>query len=96
MSASSRCMSSRQLGEILVATRTIVETGVDFRNATDLILYDIPRSSKRLAQVLGRFDRIGRATELNIYVFKATNAPGGQDPELLEILQHSGALKGRH
>lgn len=78
------------VGEILVATRTIVETGVDFRNATDLILYDIPRFSRTLAQVLGRFDRIGRATELNIYVFKATNASDGPGPESLEILQHSG------
>jgi len=77
------------LGEILVATRTIVETGVDFRNATDLILYDVPRFSRTLAQVMGRFDRIGRATELNIYLFKATNASDGPSLESLELLQNS-------
>jgi hypothetical protein len=43
---------------------------------------------RTLTQVLGRFDRIGRATELNIYVFMATNASDGPGPESLRILQH--------
>lgn len=76
------------VGEILIATRAIVETGIDFRNATDLILYDVPRFSRTLAQVLGLFDRIGRATELNIYVFKATNATDDYGLESLELLQN--------
>jgi hypothetical protein len=82
------------VGEVLVATRTIVETGIDFRGATDLILYDIPRFSRTLAQVLSRFDRIGRAIELNIYVFRATNAADA--PEVLEILQRSGEFRRIH
>ena len=80
------------VGEILVATRAMVEIGVNFRNATDMILYDVPRFRRTLAQVLSRFDRIGRATELNIYVFKATNTPDGSSPESLEILRHGGVM----
>ena len=39
------------VGEILVATRAMVEIGVNFRNATDMILYDVPRFRRTLAQV---------------------------------------------
>lgn len=77
------------VGKILVGTRAMIQVGVDFRNATDLILYDVPRFGRTLAQVLGRFDRIGRATELNIYVFNPTNASDGPSLDSLEALRHS-------
>ena len=76
------------VGGILIVTKAMIQTGVDFRGATDLALYDVPRFSKTLAQVLGRFDRIGRAKELNVYAFRSTNAPFGPSLESLDVLRH--------
>ncbi len=55
-------------GGILLATRAALE-GVDLREVTDLIFYDVPHSSSMLGQLVLRFDRLGRKTPLNLYGF---------------------------
>ena len=62
-------------GGTLVATRAVIGQGIDLRKVTDLVLYDPPLSSAAVEQVLGRFDRIGRTTQLNIHIFTSTNIP---------------------
>jgi hypothetical protein len=44
---------------------------------TDLVLYDVPGSPVALQQVLGRFDRFGRRTQLNVYALVPSNS--GED-----------------
>jgi len=60
-------------GGILIATRAVIAEGVDLREVTDLVLYDVPRTSAALKQVLGRFDRLGRVSELSVYFFTPSN-----------------------
>jgi superfamily II DNA/RNA helicase len=54
-------------GGILTATRAIVFEGVTLSQVTDLILYDHPTNAAELQQVLGRFNRLGRRSQLNAY-----------------------------
>jgi ERCC4-related helicase len=55
-------------GDILVATRAIMTEGLSLHEVTDLVLYDIPVSKIVQQEILGRFDRFGRTSRLNVYV----------------------------
>jgi superfamily II DNA/RNA helicase len=73
-------------GGILVATTAVMIAGVNLSKVTDLILYDIPGSKVALQQVLGRFNRFGRLSELNVYVFTPSNAQEGFVAKYLGLL----------
>lgn len=74
-------------GGVLVATSAVMTEGVVFAEVTELIFYDIPGSKSTLQQVLGRFDRLGRVSQLNIYVFVGSNLADEAVPEALEFLR---------
>ncbi len=63
-------------GGILVATRAVM-TGLSLREVTDLVLYDVPISKLALQEVLARFDRFGRSSQLNIYVLTPSHGSEG-------------------
>ncbi len=58
--------------------------GIDLRHVTDVVLYDLPANELALHVVLGRFDRFGRTTQLNVHVLVASD---GTDGALLESLR---------
>lgn len=73
-------------GGILVATTAVMVEGFDLPAVTDLVLYDMPRSKVALQGVLGRFDRFGRQTQLNVHVLTPSNVADGSTPEPLGLL----------
>ena len=75
-------------GEILVTTRAVMAEGIDLKHVTDFILYDIPRSKDALQQVLGRVDRFGRQSQLNVHVLVPSSSHDAVDSEALGILRH--------
>jgi hypothetical protein len=74
-------------------------SGVDLSHVTDLILYDVPCDEVALQQVLGRFDRFGRASELNVYVLTPSNDQESfvakSVESLLQILGTSGSATAK-
>ncbi len=74
-------------GEILVATRAVMAEGIDLSHVTDLVLYDVPSNSVALQKVLGRFDRFGRQTQLNVHVLVPPNGTDSLDSESLGLLR---------
>lgn len=59
----------RRDGGILLATSSTME-GFDLPQVETLILYDLPRSTLRLTQLYGRFQRFGRKTPLRLAVLR--------------------------
>jgi len=47
--------------------------GTDLSQVTDLVLYDIPSTEVALQQVLGRVDRFGRESQLNVHALVPMN-----------------------
>lgn len=76
-------------GGVLTATRAALSEGVALAEVTDLVLYDVPGSSDALQQVLGRFDRFGRRTQLNVYALLPTNGDAGPLPEVVGLLRQA-------
>lgn len=74
-------------GGILTATRAAMSPGVEFSKVTDLVLYDVPGSSAALQQILGRFDRFGRSTQLNVHILLQSNGVGSSVAESLDLLR---------
>ena len=74
-------------GGILVATRAIMTPGVNMRETTDLVLYDTPESTVGLQNALGRFDRVGRTSQLRVHVLVATNRSDDRDSQSLQLLR---------
>jgi len=74
-------------GGILVATRAVTE-GVNFRDVTDLILYDLPNSEPELRRVLGQFDRFLRVSQLNVHVFIPPKSADVLISEPVQLLQN--------
>lgn len=70
---------------VIVATSASLAEGTGLRDITDLVLYDLPRSQSRLTELLSRFDRVGRGTQLNVHVL--TCSGGGH--RLFELLGDS-------
>jgi superfamily II DNA or RNA helicase len=62
---------------ILVSTAAIMAEGIALPEVTDLILYDIPDRKIALQQLLGRFDRFGRRSQLNVYILTPSNTSDG-------------------
>ena len=90
MSTEDRGRSLRRFSDsraTLVATRAGIADGVDLRDVTDLVLYDIPGTHLALQQVLGRFDRIGRRSQLNIHVLSSPDSADGLTSEPLRLLR---------
>lgn len=83
-------MTFKATGEILVTTRAVLAEGINLSHVTDLVLYDTPESKLALQQVLGRFDRFGRRSQLSIHglvPLSGTEAMGSAPIQLLrEIL----------
>lgn len=75
-------------GGILTATGATMSEGVVLTEVTDLVLYDVPGSPVALQQVLGRFDRFGRRTQLNVYALLPSDDAADPDPEAIELLRH--------
>ncbi len=60
---------------ILLATAAATD-GVDrLREVTDLVLYDVPTNRVAQQQLLGRFEQLGRRSQLNVYAFAPSNCP---------------------
>jgi len=76
-------------GGILTATRATMSEGVALSEVTDLVLYDVPGREVALRQVLGRFDRFGRRTQLNIYALLPTNSAEGSISESRGLLRQT-------
>ncbi len=74
------------IGGILVATAGMTE-GVDPPEVTDLVLYDVPFGEVALQQALGRFDRFGRLSQLNIHVLLARDGADGVASGPLRLLK---------
>jgi len=73
-------------GGILVTTRAATE-GITLSVVTDLVLYDVPDSKSALEQALGRFDRFGRQSRLNVHAFAPSNRAHVLTPEPLLLLR---------
>lgn len=74
-------------GEILVATRAVMAEGIDLSQVTDFVLYDIPDSEVALQQVLGRVDRFGRLSQLNVHALVPLNGPDALGFDSLGLLR---------
>ena len=81
-------------GGILVATTAVTE-GVNLRDVTDLVLYDLPNSEPVLWRVLGQFDRFLRVTQLNVHVFVPTNSGDVLISEAVQLLRNILGSAGR-
>jgi ERCC4-related helicase len=81
-------------GGILTATRAAILTAGEFNSVTDLLLYDVPGSSSALRQILGRFDRFGRGTQLNVHILLPSNGVGSFVAESLELLRQALGVPG--
>lgn len=66
-----------QNGGILIGTTSVIAEGLNLAEVTDLILYDIPSNPGVLQQILGRFDRFGRRSQLQIHVLTPSNGSDG-------------------
>lgn len=73
-------------GEILVTTRAVME-GIDLSYVTDFVLYDIPSNKDALQQVLGRVDRFGRQSQLNVHALLPSSSHDAVSSEALGILR---------
>jgi hypothetical protein len=67
---------------VLVATRASLAGGPSLRDITHLVLYDVPQSQSRLTELLSRFDRVGRVTQLNVHVLTRS----GSGHRLFELI----------
>jgi len=54
-------------GGILLATSAVMSEGLNLRDVTDLVLYDLPRNRLAIQQLFGRFNRLGRRGRLTIH-----------------------------
>lgn len=74
-------------GAILVGTGAGMTEDLNIPEVTDLILYDIPGARVELQRLLGRFDRIGRLSQLDVHVLTPSDRPDGSSAEPLELLR---------
>jgi ATP-dependent helicase YprA (DUF1998 family) len=87
-------------GGILVATGAIMRGGIALADVTDLVLYDAPHHKATMQQVLGRFDRVGRQSQLSVYVLVPSNSIGphmsGRFALLREVLNTATSTQPAH
>jgi len=67
---------------IYVATRASTE-GFGLNDITDLVLYDVPRSPARMTELLARCDRVGRRSQLEVYLLRLALDAGHRLFELI-------------
>lgn len=70
---------------IFVATRASL-LGEDLGSATDLVLYDIPRSRAALKEVLAAFDPFGRKSRLGVHVLVPADSVWDPTSQSLRLL----------
>jgi len=90
MTAESRQRSLAEFstsGGVLTASNAAMSDGVTLEEVTDLLLYDIPSTPLALQQVLGRIDRLGRRSQLNVYTLLPHEMPVSTGSEQFERLQ---------
>jgi len=75
-------------GDILIATKVIIQD-YDLSGVTDLVLYDLSGSKVALQKLLGRFDRFGRQSQLNIHVLVPTKALDDISIQSIELLRET-------
>jgi superfamily II DNA or RNA helicase len=63
-------------GGVLLATGAVMTEGVNVRDVTDLVVYDVPSRRLAIQQLLGRFDRLGRRSRLDVHVLVPSNDIG--------------------
>jgi superfamily II DNA or RNA helicase len=73
-------------GTILIATTAMLQ-GIVLPEVSDLVFYDIPNKKVALQVVLGRFDRFGRQTRLNVHALTPTHIADGFATEGLGLLR---------
>ncbi len=61
-------------GGVLVSTSGSMNEGIQLSKVTDLVFYDMVRSKVALQEVIGRFDRLGRSSQLKVYALTAVEA----------------------
>ena len=79
---------------ILVATTAVMTEGIYFEEVTDLILYEVPSSKNTFQQVLGRFNRVGRHSQLHIHVFRPIDTSDGVEREHISALHDILEMQG--
>ncbi len=77
---------------ILVATRAVTE-GINLRDVTDLVLYDLPNSEPALRGVLSQFDRFLRVSQLKVHVFVPSNSADVMTSEPVQLLRNILGLR---
>jgi superfamily II DNA/RNA helicase len=76
-------------GGVLAATSATMSEGIVLPEVTDLILYDIPVTNTALQQVLGRFGRFGRRTQLNVYALLPSIDAFGASSDSVQLLREA-------
>jgi len=76
-----------ETGDILITTRGMMTEGLDLKEVTDLVLYDLPQSKISTQMVLGSFDRFGRTKQLNVYAFAESESTDSNFLESLHLLK---------
>jgi superfamily II DNA or RNA helicase len=82
-------------GVLLVGTIAVMTEGFALPEITDLILYDVPWSTIWLQQVLGRFDRFGRRSQLTVHVLTPSNSSDGFMARSIDILRDLLAVQAK-
>ena len=73
-------------GGILVVTTAMMARGFGLPYVTDLVLYDLPANELVFGQILGRFDRFGRNSQLNVYALMQSEGTDRARFESLHLL----------
>jgi superfamily II DNA/RNA helicase len=81
-------------GGILTATRAAMSKGIALGEVTDLVLYDVADGKDALQQVLSRFDRFGRRTQLNVYTLVPSGDAERPVSESLRLLRQAFGSPG--
>lgn len=74
-------------GGVLMGTQALMTFGLSLPHVTDLILYDVPEPEATLRQVLGRFDRFGRHSQLFVHVLVPAEDIPNWTPEALTAVR---------
>jgi superfamily II DNA/RNA helicase len=85
---------SRSTGGVLAATSAALSQGIAMPDVTDLVFYDMPGGKVTLQQVLGRFDRFGRQTQLKIHAFLPSSDAFGTASESIQDLRQILGTRG--
>lgn len=74
-------------GQLLLATRATMTEGVDIREVTDFVLYDMPGNEVLLEKSIARMDRVGRSGKLDVHVFVESNLIDDAGTEQISLIR---------